>query len=78
MVTDRRGKLDEQPFSFQVTREGAVRVSWGGRVVKTVAGDAGAKLAARLAAATADAAQLLLARATGHFKRGTEPRDGDR
>ena len=77
MAVDRRGKLDAQPFTFQVTRAGAVLVSWGGRQVKVVAGDDGARLAARLATASTDEVQLLLAKATGHFKRGTEPRDGE-
>lgn len=78
VTVDARGKLAEQPFTYRVTRDGKVLVSWGGRVVSTIAGKAGAKLASQLAAAADDAAvQLLLARVTGHFKRGTEPRDGD-
>ena len=75
MTVDRRGKLAERPFSYRVTRDGAVHASWGGRVVKIIAGKAGAKLAAQLAAADDEQAQLLLARATGQFKHGTEPRD---
>lgn len=77
MTVDARGKLAEQPFSYRVTRDGKVLVSWGGRVVSTLAGKAGARLAAQLATADEAAVQLLLARATGHFKRGTELRDGD-
>lgn len=76
MAVDRRGKLAEQPFSYRVTKDGKVMMSWGGRVVKTVAGAAGARLAAQLAAASEDEQQLLLAKATGHFKHGTE-RSGD-
>lgn len=76
MPVDRRGKLAEQPFSYRVTKDGKVLMSWGGRVVKTVAGAAGARLAAQLAAADEDAQQLLLAKATGQFKHGTE-RAGD-
>ena len=76
MAVDRRGKLAEQPFSYRVTKDGKVMMSWGGRVVKTVAGAAGERLAAQLAAASEDEQQLLLAKATGHFKHGTE-RSGD-
>ena len=76
MAVDRRGKLAEQPFSYRVTKDGKVMMSWGGRVVKTVAGAAGERLAAQLAAASDDEQQLLLAKATGHFKHGTE-RSGD-
>lgn len=74
MAVDRRGKLAERPFSYRVTRDGAVIMSWGGRVVKTVAGKAAGKLAAQLAAADDDQVQLLLAKATGQFKHGTEPK----
>lgn len=72
MPVDRRGKLAEQPFSFRVTKDGKVMMSWGGRVVKTLAGPAAERLAAQLAAADEDGQQLLLAKATGHFKHGTE------
>lgn len=75
MPIDQRGKLAEQPFSYRVTRDGKVIMSWGGRVVKTMAGQAAERLAAQLATADDAQAQLLLARATGQFKHGTEPRD---
>jgi hypothetical protein len=75
VTVDRRGKLAERPFSFRVTRDGRLIVSWGGRVVKTIAGKVAARLADQLASADDDQAQLLLARATGQFKHGTEPRD---
>jgi hypothetical protein len=77
MPVDRRGKLAEQPFSFRVTKDGKVMMSWGGRVVKTVAGAAAARLAAQLAAADDAEQQLLLAKATGHFKHGTESAGDD-
>lgn len=75
MPVDARGKLTERPFSYRVTRDGTVIMSWAGRVVKTVAGKPAERLAAQLAAADDDQAQLLLAKATGQFKHGTEPRD---
>jgi hypothetical protein len=51
-----------------------VRISWRGRVVTTLAGDAAARFR-RQAEDTADeAAQQLMARATGNFKRGNERR----
>ncbi len=60
-------------FTATATKDDRVRVSWQGRVVVTVAGARGRRLAAELErAADEDARQLLLARATGNFKRGNE------
>ncbi len=72
MAIDRRGKLVSDAFGYVVTKSGAVRVSRGGRVVSVIAGAAGAKLSAKLAKASDERAQLLLAKATGHYKHGNE------
>ncbi len=63
-------------FGYAVTKDGRVRISYGPRVVTTVAGAAASKLIASLRAADEQAVQQLLARATGNFKRGNE-RPGD-
>jgi hypothetical protein len=65
-------RLDSEQFTYQVTKDGQVRVGFHGRHVVTVAGAAGARLAAQLEGADARRTQLLLARATGNFKRGNE------
>ncbi|QJW36377.1 hypothetical protein [Cellulosimicrobium protaetiae] len=66
------------PFDHQVTKDGRVRVSRGGRVVVTVAGTAADRLAEALERAVArddeGEVQLLLARATGNYRRGNEKR----
>ena len=60
-------------FTATETKDDRVRVFWRGRVVVTVAGARGRRLAAELdRAVDEDARQLLLARATGNFKRGNE------
>jgi len=60
-------------FAATVTKDERVLVTWGGRTVVTVAGGPARRLADRLASAPdEDARQLLLARATGNFKRGSE------
>jgi len=60
-------------FTARVTNDERVLVSWQGRVVTTVAGGPGRRLAESLERAHDDAAyQLLLARATGNFKHGNE------
>jgi hypothetical protein len=65
-------RLDAEQFTYQLTKDGKVRISFHGRPVVTVAGAAGARLAAQLAGADARETQLLLAKATGNFKRGNE------
>jgi hypothetical protein len=67
-----------QQFTHRVTKDGRVLVAFHGRPVVTVAGAAAARLAAQLRDADADGVQLLLARATGNFKRGNERRGGVR
>lgn len=66
--------LEDNPFDWRVTKDGQVLISRGGRVVTTVRGSAAGKLLGRLGQADEDGAQQLLARATGNYKRGNEPR----
>jgi hypothetical protein len=61
-------------FGYRVSKDGRVFVSFHGRDVVTVAGATGERLAAALAAADGEQEQLLLAKATGNFKRGNERR----
>lgn len=63
--------LDDDPFSYRVTKDGRILTSRGGRLVVTVAGAAADRLAGMLGAAE-DADQQLLARATGNYRRGNE------
>lgn len=65
--------LAANPFDWQVTRDGKVLVSRGGRQVSVVAGARGAKLAVQLEGCDEATAQQLLARATGSYKQGTKP-----
>lgn len=71
MAVDRRGKLQERPFSARAS-EGKVFVSYDGRVVRTLTGRDAASVERAMGAGDEDALQLLLARLTGNFKRGNE------
>jgi hypothetical protein len=66
---DQRGKLAEQPFDVQVTRD-KILVSFRGRLVRTLTGADADEIRAAIAAG--DDVQLLVARKTGNFKRGNE------
>jgi hypothetical protein len=74
LPVDERGRLDDEPFAHRVTKDGRVLISFEGRRVSVVAGRRAARLVAALQQAAGDpaAVQLLLAKATGHFKHGTE------
>lgn len=65
---DARGSLVSDPFSWRETKSGQLMIERGGRVVVTLGGPAAAKLAKALEAANDQQAQLLLAKATGHYK----------
>lgn len=65
-------RLDEEPFAYQVRKDGSVAVSHGGRTVSVIAGREAEKLAARLSGASAQEVQLALAKITGNFKRCNE------
>ena len=70
--TDKRGRLAEQPFTFQATKDGKVFIHWQGKLVTTLRGKAAEKFLNSMNSAGPAQAQLLMARVTGHFKHGNE------
>lgn len=75
MPTDSRGRLDAEPFTYQLTKDGAVRIAHEGRVVTVLTGKPAARLMTIVSSAEPREVQLALAKATGNFKRGNERRD---
>lgn len=65
-------RLDEQPFTYTVRKDGSVAITHGGRTVSVIAGKDAARLLARLDQAGPQDIQLALAKITGNFKRGNE------
>ena len=61
-------------FGYRATKDGTVFVSFGGRDVTTLRGDAASRFAARVEGLDEAAMQQLLARVTGNFRRGNERR----
>ena len=68
---DRRGKLDQEPFDVQVTRD-KVLVRFRGRLVRTLVGADADEVRCAVDLGDPAAVQLLVARKTGNFKRGNE------
>ncbi|NJP39045.1 hypothetical protein [Alkalicoccus luteus] len=73
MSIDKRNQLDHEPFRYRVTKQETVFIDYEGRQVTALKGQQAQKFLAR-AENTGDEKerQLLMAIATGNFKRGNE------
>lgn len=69
---DARGRLDNEPFFWTRRADGTVVIAHEGRPVTTLRAAAADRFASRVVGLDAGAAQHLMARATGNFKRGNE------
>ena len=72
---DVRGKLDEEPFDYQITKDKRVLLYYEGKLIKTISGKIASKFISQIEATDWQETQLILAKVTGNFKRGNE-RDG--
>jgi len=66
--------LANEPFSWLTRADGTIVIRYHDAPVTLLRGKAAEKFAFRMSSADAAAAQQLMARATGNFKRGSEPR----
>jgi len=64
--------LDELPFSFRETKSGLVHIAYQGRQVRTLSGKAAQRFLSNVEGADDRTVQLVMAKATGNFKRGNE------
>ena len=64
--------LIDEPFGFRETRDGLALISFRGKLVTTLAGKAAERFLNKAHAASPRDQQLLMAKATGHFKHGNE------
>lgn len=71
---DKRNKLSEELFTFQITKKGSVVIYYGGKQIKIVKDKKAERLIERIKEVEDNITevQLLLARITGNFKRGNE------
>ena len=74
---DQRGRLKEEPFTYRITKDKKVFISWHGRKVMTLSGSRALDFIEDIDGADSEEAQLVLAKITGHFKHGNE-REGKR
>jgi hypothetical protein len=72
---DRRDRLADDPFAYHATKDGTVFISWHGKTVTTLRGKAAERFLTSIRDLDDRDAQLLMAKATGHFKHGNERRD---
>ncbi len=72
MPEDARGELLEGRFDYRALKDGRVIVSHYGRPITTLAGKDAERFLKRAVELEDHAAQLLMARVTGNFKRGNE------
>jgi hypothetical protein len=69
---DKRNKLDEEVFSYRVSKEGKVSIYWHSKQVMILKGQQAQKFIAKIANLDGVAAQLTMAKITGNFKHGNE------
>ena len=72
MATDARERLLEEPFSYFATKDGRVMISCQGRMIKVLSPKKAVSFLQQAQTADSQHLQLLMAKATGHFKHGNE------
>jgi len=69
---DKRNRLDEEPFSYNVSKDKKVFKYWHGKQVTILKGKESDKFLARIEKADSKEKQLIMAKVTGNFKHGNE------
>ncbi|GHG01736.1 hypothetical protein GCM10017783_12490 [Deinococcus piscis] len=72
MPEDARGELQDGHFDYRQQKNGCVVVTWYGKPVTTLAGQEAQRFLTKIEGLDTHAAQLVMARVTGNFKRGNE------
>jgi len=65
-------RLESERFDYTETRSGLVQISYLGKIVTTLAGKDARRFITKIDAGDSRQCQLLMAKATGHFKHGNE------
>ena len=68
---DPRGALDSEPYSWKEV-QGEIRIFWKGTLAPVLRKESAVRFQTKISQATPIDAQLIMAKATGNFKRGNE------
>ena len=69
---DKRNVLDEEVFTYRITKDKKVFITYEGKHVTTLSGKKAEDFIKRIQNAEGKDAQLIMAKVTGNFKRGNE------
>ena len=69
---DKRGILEQEVFTYRITKDRKVFISYHGKHVTTLSGGGAEAFISEIEDAEGKEAQLMMAKATGNFKRGNE------
>ena len=64
--------IADEPFDYHTTKNGLVYISYKGRTITTLGSHESSRFLSKVESGTPRAVQLAMAKATGHFKHGTE------
>ena len=71
-TVDKRKVLANEVFTYQISKEKKVFISWNGKQVKVLKGKEAQKFISTIPGLNDEGVQLVMAKATGNFKRGNE------
>lgn len=71
-IIDRRERLKEHPFNYHITKDQQLHIRWQGKTVTILKDRKADPIIQKLSEADDYEKQLILAKATGNFKRGNE------
>jgi hypothetical protein len=69
---DKRGKLEEEVFSYRTNKDGKVFIFWQGKQIMILKDKTAKSFLAKITGLEGKEAQLILAKITGNFKHGNE------
>jgi DNA polymerase II small subunit/DNA polymerase delta subunit B len=71
-IVDKRGILDEEIFSYRISKDNKVFISYEGKQVTILNGKKADDFIRKILNTSDKEAQLIMAKITGNFKRGNE------
>lgn len=69
---DQHHVLDNEVFTYRLSKDGKVLIYWHGKQVAILKGEAAQRFISKIEPLNGQEAQLVMAKATGNFKRGNE------